>query len=286
MYPGQWTSILVEQQPAEAIRTIAEVGFPGVELSTEHINMIADADDPFVAADEVRETVEDLGIKMPQVHLTISLNVADLDPNARGAAVAVAERDVELSARMGIENGVIHPGGGKHETLEAYHEEKRVRVESFKRLAGYAAERGFNIAIENMMDGARHSQGALGQRSYGAVIPELLELLDDVGAPNVGICLDTGHAWVQGIPMDEAVRQCGDKLIAMHIADNDGSGDQHRTPFFGGIDWEKGVAALRGIGYEGIFNLENPGERGLKPEQMVYRIRYALDITNWLLSRG
>lgn len=284
MYAGQWTSILVEQQPAEAIRTIAEVGFPGVELSTEHINMIADADDPFAAADEVLGVVEELGIKMPQVHLTISLNVADLGPNTRQAAVEIAERDIELSARMGIENGVIHPGGGRHDTLEAYHEEKRVRIESFKRLCGYAAERDFNIAIENSMDGARHTHGALGQRHYGAVIPELLELLDDIGAPNVGICLDTGHAWVQGIPMDEAVRQCGDRLIATHIADNDGSGDQHLTPLSGGIDWQEGVAALREIGYEGIFNLENPGERGLEPEQMVYRIRYALDITNWLLS--
>ncbi len=284
MYPGQWTSILVEQQPAEAIRTIAEVGFPGVELSTEHINMIADADDPFAAADEVLGTVQELGIKMPQVHLTISLNVADLDPATREAAVQIAERDIELCARMGIENGVIHPGGAKHETLKGYEEEKRVRVESFKRLADYAGERDFNIAIENMMDGARHVNGALGQRSYGAVIPELLELLDDIGAPNVGICLDTGHAWVQGIAMEEAVRECGDKLIALHIADNDGSGDQHRTPFFGSIDWQKGVAALREIGYHGIFNLENPGERGLEPEQMVYRIRYALDITNWLLS--
>ena len=286
MYAGQWTSILVEQQPAEAIRTIAEVGFPGVELSTEHINMIADADDPFATADQVRATVEELGIKMPQVHLTISLNVADLDAEARQAAVEVAERDIELCARMGIENGVIHPGGGQRDSLAALDEERRVRVEAFKRLAAYAGERNFCIAIENVADGARAAAGALGQRRYGAVIPELLELIEEIGAPNVGICLDTSHANMQGIAMAEAVRQCGDKLIATHISDNDGSGDQHRTPGYGNVDWKAGIAAMREIRYEGIFNLENPGERGLAPEQMVYRIRYALEVTNWLLGTG
>lgn len=284
MYPGQWTSILFEYQPVEAIRKITEVGWPGIELSTEHINMIADASDPLAAADEVRETVEAVGIRMPQVHLTISLNIADLDASACEAALQVAERDVELCARMGIENGVIHPGGAQPGTLAAFAEEKRVRVDSFKRLAEYAAERHFNIAIENMADAARATTGALGQRRYGAVIPELLELIEDIGAPNVGICLDTSHANMQGIPMAEAVRQCGDKLIATHISDNDGSGDQHRTPGYGNIDWESGIKAMREIGYEGIFNLENPGERGLPPEQMVHRIRYALEITNWLLG--
>ena len=141
MYPGQWTSILFEYQPVEAIRKIAEVGWPGIELSTEHINMIADANEPFAAADEVRETVEAVGIRMPQVHLTISLNIADLDASACEAALQVAERDVELCARMGIENGVIHPGGAQPGTLAAFAEEKRVRVDSFKRLAEYAAER-------------------------------------------------------------------------------------------------------------------------------------------------
>ena len=84
--------------------------------------------------------------------------------------------------------------------------------------------------------------------------------------------------------MAEAIRDAGDLLIATHITDNDGSGAQHRTPFYGTIDWREGMAALGEIGYDGIFNLEIPGERGLPTAQLDYRMEYALSICNWLLG--
>lgn len=284
MYPGMWTSILVELSPADAVRAIAEVGWPGIELSTEHIVMLEKSERPEAECEALRGLVDELGLLMPQVHLMIEANLAQTDDTERERHLTTCMRHVELSASMGIKVGVIHPGGSGAQTREQFEAERSRRTENFRRLAEHAATHDFSLAIENMCDGARAARGYRGQRGYGCLISELHAIIDDIGMPNVGICYDTGHGNLQGLVMAEAIRDCGQRLIATHITDNDGSGDQHRTPFYGKVDWHEGIAAMREIGYDGIFNLEVPGERGLPVEQTAYRLKYALRITEWLLG--
>lgn len=281
-----WTSILVELEPADAVAYLAEQGWDALELSTEHIVMIDEAADPDTAADDVREVLEDSGCVMPQVHLLISANICAADPARSARDLATLKRHMELSSRMGVRIGVIHPGGEQPATFAEEIAERERRVERFRKLADHAAQFDFALAIENMTDRLRDASSAVGQRRYGATIEELHALIDAIDRPNVGICLDVGHAWVQGIPMDEAVRQCGERLIATHIQDNDGTRDGHLAPTRGTIDWRPGIAALREIGYEGLFNLEIPGERGLPPELTLKRLEGILQTNRWLLSHA
>lgn len=281
---AMWTAILVELEPAEAVERLAKQGWEGLELSTEHIVMVDEATDPDAAAEKVRNVLAATDCVMPQVHLMISANVAAADDERRESDIATVKRHIELSSRMGIEVGVIHPGGDQPERFSGELAERERRVQSFRELADYAAEYNFSIAIENMTDGARNRNSAVGQRRYGATIEELHTLIDAIDRPNVGICLDVGHAWVQGIPMAEGVRQCGERLIATHIQDNDGKSDQHLAPTRGSIDWQAGIAALREIGYDGLFNLEIPGERGLPPDLTLKRLEGVRESVEWLLS--
>jgi sugar phosphate isomerase/epimerase len=136
------------------------------------------------------------------------------------------------------------------------------------------------IAIENMMDG-RHMAG---RRTFGSSAGELVELLDAAKHDALGVCVDTSHASVQNYDIPAMIRELGPRVIAVHISDNDGSGDQHRTPGGGRVDWRGVVAALRDIGFAYDFNLENPGERHPDPEMRAMRTRHALEITEMLLS--
>lgn len=289
MYPGLTTSLLLEERAADAIRLLAEAGWPAVELSTEHLTRIDESDDPSALADDVIAAVEACGVRMPQAHLMISANVAAADARRRESDLATVERHIALCAHMGIEVGVIHPGGGQPATADQWRREAELRVASFQRIAAFADEHSFSIAIENTMD-SPSAEAAMGRRSYGATIEELHELIDAIGRANVGICLDTGHANIQGIPLDEAVRQCGERLIATHIQDNDGVHDQHYAPPRGTINWPATVTSLREIGWEGIFNLEVGGERGrsadlaLPTEQILARARAILGIVEWMLA--
>jgi protein FrlC len=281
---SMWTSILVELPPAEACARLAEQGWEGLELSTEHIVAVENAPEPLAAADEVRAVLDACPAEMPQVHLLISANVPAADEAKRLEFMATLKRQIALSARMGIRTGVIHPGGERASTFAEELSERRRRVEGFRELADYAAEHDFSLAIENMTDGARDCRSAIGQRRYGATIEDLHTLIDAVDRRNVGICLDVGHANVQGYEMAEAVRQCGERLIATHIQDNDGTRDGHLAPMRGSINWSAGIAALREIGYDGLFNLEIPGERGLPVELTLKRLEGVLATTRWLLD--
>ena len=283
---SMWTSILVELTPADACAALAKQGWEGLELSTEHIVAIDDAPDPQAAADEVRAVVDASPAEMPQVHLLISANVVAVDDEQRARDMATVKRHVALSASMGVRVGVIHPGGERPATFAEELAERERRVASFQELADHAAEHNFSLAIENMADAVRNSPSAVGQRRFGANIEELHGLIDAIDRPNVGICLDVGHSHVQSYVMAEAVRQCGSRLIATHIQDSDGTRDAHLAPTRGTIDWQAGIAALREIGYDGYFNLEIPGERGLPPELTLKRLEGILATSRWLLDNS
>ena len=82
----------------------------------------------------------------------------------------------------------------------------------------------------------------------------------------------------------DVVRAFGAHLIATHISDNNGSGDQHLTPGGGTIDWLAVMKALGEIGYEGLFNLEIPGERHRVPAIRQLKTRHAYDVSRWLVG--
>jgi sugar phosphate isomerase/epimerase len=263
---------------------MADCGFEGGELSLIHLRQFIDSDSPEATAERTRELADELGLLLPQSHLTMA-DIACLDEARREAELAVVERQIEISALAGVKIGILHPGGGLPTTLAEYHEVERVRIDSFSRACEMATAHGFTIAIENTYDAHGDETSAIGRRRFGAIIPDLHAVIDAVDADNFGICLDTGHTNLFGLPLGEAFRQCGNRLIATHVHDNDGHADQHIEPTRGTIDWQDGVAALREIGWNGIFNLEIAPLRGHPIEAQMLRMRQVVQTANWLLEQ-
>lgn len=285
MYIGATTHILLDDMPLpEVLRRMADVGFKGGELSLIHLRQFIDSDNPEAAAECTRELADEIGLLLPQSHLTMA-DIACLDEAQREAELTAIAREIELSALVGVEIGILHPGGGMPGTLDEHRRVQQIRIDSFARACEIAAEYDFAIAIENTYDPHGDATSALGRRRFGAVIPELHDVIEAVDAPNFGICLDTGHTNLFGLPLGEALRQCGRRLTATHVHDNDGTADQHTDPTRGTIDWEDAFAALREIGWDGIVNLEIAPLRGHPIEAQMLRMRQALETTRWLMGQ-
>ncbi len=282
MTPCIWTSLFHTLSPEEAVRRFHTHGWRSFELSTEHLDMLQDRGSPTKACGALRELLSDLDSEMRQAHAMIQADVAGLDDARREADLRRVLAQLEYCSELGVQNAVLHPGGYHAATREELAEQSRRRLESFARLAARAAELGVNIAIENMADGGRG--GPLGRRRFGAVLDELLELIETVGSPALGICLDTSHANVQGIDQPDAIRHAGAHLFALHVSDNDTTGDQHRMPGYGTIDWPPIVTALREIEFPGPFNLEIPGENHPIMAIADARSAAALKVTQVLLA--
>jgi len=58
---------------------------------------------------------------------------------------------------------------------------------------------------------------------------------------------DTGHAHIHG-DLEAQFDLMKERIRSTHVHDNDGTKDEHRFPFTGGIDWEAAMKALRSRG--------------------------------------
>ncbi len=288
MKPSMWTSIIREKTPAEVLEKLAEQGWEVFELSCEHIGVLAEGGAPAVA--QYARTRDRLGVEIPQCHCTITVDVASLDAQRRSNDIALVHRDIDICSELGIRNIVIHTGGnGNFQNRQELDTATALRLEAFAELDAHCERAGTYLAIENNAD---YGTGLWGHRRFGSIVEELLDFIAQVGSPALGICLDTSHANMMGLNQPEAIRTCGEKLIALHISDNDGSGDQHRMPGYGTVDFDGIIKALREIDFPFHFNLEIPGENAVfgnravpLPEGIVeLRSRYALDLCTYLLS--
>ena len=243
MQPGIWTQFLNGMDLDEAIRTFARKDWRRLELSSEHGFRLLERGTPEEAGREFREFAGDLGVVFPQGHLWL---MCDITRDDQGRIIEELKRWLDLYMGLGIRAAVLHPGGDElRESGASAREILDRQVRGLRALCGYLDGSEVVICLENC-----------GQLADG-----LLEIVDAVASPHLGICLDTGHLNIIEGDQGEFVRKAGARLQALHIADNDGSHDQHLMPYARGtVAWEEVVGALREIGYAGLFNFEIPGE--------------------------
>ena len=270
MTPGIWTGAYGEFPLHEAIAALHACGWRAFEIATEHLTGIEGDPDPVGRIEQSRKCLHDLKLSVPQAHAYLAADLANPKDEEREADIKRLIRHTEIAFQLGVHNVVMHPAGSGHDCTTVA-EKNRIRtlnVTAFRRLGDLAGEHNVRIGIENILQ-----RGA-----------ELLELLDAIDHPAIGITLDTSHAHVAGLDVAECVRELGPHIIATHISDNDRSGDQHLTPGGGTIDWPTVMAAFRAIRYDGLFALEIPGESHPTPDLQELKLRHARSVADWLVS--
>jgi sugar phosphate isomerase/epimerase len=84
---------------------------------------------------------------------------------------------------------------------------------------------------------------------------QLVRLIEDEELPHLGICLDVGHARLQGDVVD-ALETVAGYLVTTHLHDNRGRSDDHLVPFEGVIDWGELLIGFQKVGYDGTLLFE------------------------------
>jgi protein FrlC len=96
-----------------------------------------------------------------------------------------------------------------------------------------------------------------------------LRMVREIGDPQLGILLDTGHLHVNGEDLTEGVAKLGPLLGHVDLDDNDGSADSHLAPGAGTIDFARFPAALKRAGYARYVSAELGMQYVLNPEPVV-----------------
>jgi fructoselysine 3-epimerase len=103
-----------------------------------------------------------------------------------------------------------------------------------------------------------------------------LRMIHEIQSERLGICLDTGHANVNGEDLAQVVNACRDIPFHIHIDDNRGDNDAHMIPGEGSINYTPFVQALEEINYRGFVSAELGFQYTLEPDAAVQKTQTVL----------
>ena len=263
---GIWSTYYYELSPEDVVREFLKNGIRASELSDEHGKVLLDRSDDVVATGrEFARFLKENDFSMPQGHLYLYIHICT-DPDAIGELL----RWIDLYEAIGIRNMVLHCDSSLPAEW-SFEEKAEKNIERLRIVADYVKDKDVMICLENLRPFTKNAE-------------ELLYIIDRLGSDRFGICLDTGHLNLTVKDQRAFILAAGKHLHALHIADNEGERDQHLMPFTcGSVDFCEVVRALREVGYDGLFNLEIPGERHIPQELLAAKIKYIQACYDYLM---
>jgi sugar phosphate isomerase/epimerase len=170
------------------------------------------------------------------------LSTATADETRRAAAVAEIEAAMALATRVPFTHLVVHLGVPPASASPGDNQPAAAR-RSVETIAARAADLGIRVALEVIPNALSHPEALV----------RLIE--EEIEEPNVGICLDYGHAHLLG-DVGDAVETLSGHITTTHVHDNRGARDEHLVPYAGGIDWDWAMMETQKVGYDGVLMFE------------------------------
>lgn len=175
-------------------------------------------------ADRFRAEAERLEMVLV-AHAPDTFWLSNPDRAERRDAVRGVEEVLEGAAAYGARALVIHACPGQPLIPERRDEQYESLVHALECLAPACETRAVRLAVETMVPGRLTSS-----------VATLIEAVDRVNSPWVGICLDTNHANLSQ-DLYESVRQAGQRVVEFHLNDNHFVKEEHLIPYEGAINW-------------------------------------------------
>ncbi len=209
------------------LKIIADTGFDSVfDIYTDDL-----------AAEKFANAATKYHLKMNSFHAPFrGTNGMWLEGEAGEEMLEKLFATVKNCAEYGVPVAVVHVSEGYTPP-----EISEIGLSRFDRLVSFAAEKGVTVAFENLR--------------VPRYLFAVMERYKDV--KNVGFCWDTGHeaCFTDG---REFMPDFGERLCFTHIHDNlaEPSGDLHRIPFDGVLDFNRIATHLRQRKWKGDITFE------------------------------
>jgi sugar phosphate isomerase/epimerase len=224
--------------PEPYLRRIAEAGFT-------HLHWCHHWNDDFLYApceiDQIARWLDQFGLALNDLHASegVEKRWYSTVEYERLAGVELVHNRIEMAARLGGDVIILHLLAEPDDPAlrSAYWDGVR---RSLDRLEPVARRHSVRIALENLTDG----NVALVRR-----------VLADYAPQYVGLCYDSGHGNITGDGLNQ-LDALKDRLIALHLHDNDGKRDQHLPLFSGTVDWNHLASLIAHSSYGKMVSLE------------------------------
>jgi D-psicose/D-tagatose/L-ribulose 3-epimerase len=235
-----WVSPLTDERLAVIAPRVRAFGFDVIELPIENPGDW----DPGRA----RKLLDELGLKAT----TCAVMSPDRDLVSEDKAVIESTQDyvraaTDMAAGAGARSlaGPIYSPVGKTWLMNTAERATAVRrlAESLRPLADYAGQRDVTLALEPLNRF---------ETSFMNTAEQVMEVVDQVDSPAVGVLLDTFHMNIEEHDPVAAINLCRGHLAHFHAC-----GCDRGAPGSDQIPWPRIAAALRDTGYEGAVVIES-----------------------------
>ena len=232
-------------------------------VESEPLFFLNNENDKIASAAEV---FKEKGICIRSIHAPFGsgCNLSNPDDEERGNAIQKTRDLLYKAVSADVEVIIIHPGIGGTADAKEQDRLNLLSYDSISQLMDAAAETGVAMALENMLPD-----------HPGCEIRHILETVGKINSPLLGICFDSGHAHVCG-NMTESMEAFGQRMIGIHMQDNDGTKDMHLQPPYGTTDWPAFVETLKKIDYNRPITIETRPWTGSSYKQMLKEVSAVL----------
>ncbi|MFZ5916928.1 MAG: 5-keto-L-gluconate epimerase [Chloroflexota bacterium] len=228
------------------VRKIAGWGYDGVELAIR--------DPRLVDADELLRIISAHELAVPAIGTGQAwgeegLSYTDPDPAVRRAAIERTIAHIPFAARtgaacgepgrtviiIGLLRGIVKPGVGQTQAMDWL-------VGALRECCAEARPHGVRLALEPIN---RYETTLVNNVVQG------LDLIEHVGADNLGLLLDTFHMNIEEPSIESSIRACGERAFHFHVADSN-----RWYPGAGHLDFHSILETLYATGYQGYVSGE------------------------------
>lgn len=262
----------------KALEIIKKAGFDGYDFSMtgpdDNWHLPLNEPNYIEYAKEIKKFSDDIGLECLQAHAPYAYNTPDKLP----AYIDKAKKSIEIAAELGCKNLVIHPINyfnaiGNADLL-------------YNKILPTAIEHNVVICTENMFNWKNSKQNETIPSACGSV-KDFVDCIDCVDSPYLKACLDLGHAnMVNCEGASKFIKGLGDRIVCLHVHDNDLYDDQHTLPYMGNANWDQLTSDLKEIGYNGYFTYEEVSfVKGFPDELMLDCLKFKLDVAKHLANK-
>ena len=187
------------------------------------------------ALEEIAGSYRAVGPEFDSFHLPCGAenDITSFYETHRQDAVAVSQHWMECAAALGCRVVIQHPTTNRcNAEMEGLDRYITQMGKSLGTLLPFAAGLNLTVALENLPPGERGDSFSARPEHFDRIIAEFAD-------PNLGFCLDTGHALMAGGPerTHDFLDVMAPHMEAFHLADNAGDRDSHLAPGHGSVDW-------------------------------------------------
>jgi sugar phosphate isomerase/epimerase len=224
-----------------ALQHIAWAGYEGAELAclanlARHINL--DTKQSYLQ--EVKATADKFGLGLFAIH-------SDVGSQPGEDKITSMITLFDIACKLGIPIVTMGAGGNSK-----YFESMREELKYLRKMSAEAANRGVTLAIKTH----------IGTPIYNTAT--LLQMLDEIDSPGLGVTLDTLNLYKVGDDPAETVRKIGKKIVHVHLREYPDVPDrQHysasieeKIPGRGALDFPKILKSLKVIDYQGALDFD------------------------------